>query len=227
MAVAEKVIGANPTTALYTPNRVVHAERQMMSREQVEQALSAVDEREKLILQLAIFAGMRPGELLALQRQDVSDDGSVVKVGRRVYRGILDTPKNGKVRTVAIPPQTASLLGKWMENAVEDQAQAWVFASESRTPLWRDNLLRRYIEPKLKPLGLAWVDFQVMRRTHASLGHAAKVDPKVAAEQRGHGIGVALDVYTHSSIRQKAAAAKRLEDSILKRKVVPVKKGAA
>ena len=51
---------------------------------------------------------------------------------------------------------------------------------------------------------MGWVNFQVMRRTHASLGHKAKVDPKVAADQRGHGIGVALDVYTKSSIEERA-----------------------
>ena len=61
----------------------------------------------------------------------------------------------------------------------------------------------------------AAADTQVMRRTHATLGHQAKVDPKVAADQRGHGIGVALDVYTKSSIEDRAAAAKQLEESVL------------
>ena len=65
-----------------------------------------------------------------------------------------------------------------------------------------------------------------MRRTHASLGHEAKVDPKVAADQRGHGIGVALNVYTQSSIKDRAAAAKRLEKSVFKRDV-PIRKKLA
>ncbi len=63
-------------------------------------------------------------------------------------------------------------------------------------------------------MGLGWVNFQVMRRTHASLGHHAKIDPKVSADQSGHGIGVAIDVYTKSSMKDRAAAAKRLEDSV-------------
>ncbi|HEX8871435.1 MAG TPA: hypothetical protein VF758_01640, partial [Candidatus Acidoferrum sp.] len=50
--------------------------------------------------------------------------------------------------------------------------------------------------------------------THASLGHDADVDPKVSADQRGHGIGVALDVYTKSSMKERAAAAKQLEDAV-------------
>ena len=81
--------------------------------------------------------------------------------------------------------------------------------------MWRDNVWYRYMKPKLEPLGLGWANFQVLRRTHASLGHDAGVDPKVAADQRGHGIGVALDVYTHSSVETRRGAAEKLELSVL------------
>ena len=58
-------------------------------------------------------------------------------------------------------------------------------------------------------------NFQALRRTHASLGHKAGIDPKVSADQRGHGIGVALDVYTKAALSTRAEAAKQLEESIL------------
>jgi hypothetical protein len=35
------------------------------------------------------------------------------------------------------------------------------------------------------------------------------------ADQRGHGIGVALDTYTKSSAEQKAHAAKKLAEKVL------------
>ena len=37
----------------------------------------------------------------------------------------------------------------------------------------------------------------------------------MAADQRGHGIGVALDVYTQSSIEARRAAAEMLANAIL------------
>ena len=37
----------------------------------------------------------------------------------------------------------------------------------------------------------------------------------MSADQRGHGIGVALDVYAHSSIEARRAAADRLEAAVL------------
>ena len=214
MAVSEKVIAVNPTAALYTPKNAKRNESQAMCADQVELALGAVAYREQVILRLAIFAGMRPGELLAIQRENVRPDASVIEIRQRVYRGKFAAPKNGLVRTIAIPPSTATLLRDWMEKAVDQSPETYVFAGETGQPLWRSSLLEDHIRAKLEPIGLGWVNFQVLRRTHASLGHHAKVDPKVSADQRGHGIGVALDVYTKSSMKDRATAAKQLEDSV-------------
>ena len=71
------------------------------------------------------------------------------------------------------------------------------------------------IEPKLKAVGLEWVDFQVMRRTHASLSRKFGIDPKVVADQLGHGLGVNLDVYTKSDLEQRALAVTKLESEVM------------
>jgi hypothetical protein len=49
----------------------------------------------------------------------------------------------------------------------------------------------------------------------------------VAADQRGHGIGVSLDVYTKTDIKQRAAVAKKLENSVLGKKVIRMPKRKA
>jgi len=99
---------------------------------------------------------------------------------------------------------------------VPDNPEAWVFASENpSTPMWRDNVWYRYMKPALEKVGLEWATFQVLRRTHASLGHDEGIDPKVAADQRGHGIGVAIDVYTKAALSRRAEAAERLEKAVL------------
>jgi hypothetical protein len=91
----------------------------------------------------------------------------------------------------------------------------WVFASANPLkPLWRDNVWYRYMKPRLERVGVGWATFQVMRRTHASLGHEAGIDPKVSADQRGHGIGVAIDVYTKAGLGKRAEAAEKLENSV-------------
>jgi hypothetical protein len=42
-----------------------------------------------------------------------------------------------------------------------------------------------------------------MRRTHASLCRQAGIDPKLVADQLGHGLGVNLDVYTVAGLDQR------------------------
>ena len=86
-----------------------------------------------------------------------------------------------------------------------------MFPSERGTFLSRDNFLRRNIQKKLEKVGLGWVNFQVLRRTQASLGHKERVDPKVAADQRGHAIGVAIDTYTESDLESRLEAVTKLE----------------
>jgi integrase len=216
LALAEGHAQRDPTAALYTPKEAAVAPTRAMTGKEAEQHINALDLRERVIDHLAIFVGMRPGEILGLQRRHVSEDCLQVVIEQRLYRGDIDTPKTrSSRRTVPIPSETVRQLQEWME-LVGKKPDAWVFASENPAkPMWRDNVWYRHMKPKLEPLGLGWANFQVLRRTHASLGHDAGIDPKVAADQRGHGIGVALDVYTHSSVETRRGAAEKLERSVL------------
>ena len=72
-----------------------------------------------------------------------------------------------------------------------------------------DGVWYRDMLPTLEPVGLEWATFQVLRRTNASLSRKAKIDDKVSADQRGHGLGVSLEVYSISGVQQKIDVAKR------------------
>ncbi|MDQ2841745.1 MAG: hypothetical protein M3Y72_12035 [Acidobacteriota bacterium] len=91
----------------------------------------------------------------------------------------------------------------------------YLFPTERNTPLSRDNIWSRQMRPKLETIGLEWATFQVLRRTNASLSRKAKIDDKVSADQRGHGPGVSMEVYSHSDLEQKSEAVKRLESEVI------------
>ena len=57
------------------------------------------------------------------------------------------------------------------------------------------------------------------------LGHKAGVDPKVAADQRGHAIGVAIDTYTESDLESRREAVMKLEIALSNRKSDPPVEG--
>jgi len=47
---------------------------------------------------------------------------------------------------------------------------------------------------------------QVLRRTHATAARKIGLDPKVIADQLGHGLGVNLDVCTQTEVETKLDA---------------------
>jgi integrase len=106
-------------------------------------------------------------------------------------------------------------LDKWLAVS-PNGSESWLFPSEKLdTPLSKDNALCRYIRPRLKKVGLDWVNFQVMRGTYSSLMPEMDVDPKVVADLMGHDVNVNLNVYTQTSIETKLEAVDVLESAFV------------
>lgn len=208
------LIDHNPAESLFTPGTPGTGSRQVLNAEQVQEILKLLGQREQLVVRLAIFAGMRPGEIIGLQWKHVKEDH--VEVEQRIYRGRIDRPKTSRSkRLVALSPDTRTAFEHWKKTIYDNNADSWVFPSEKlTTPMGRDNLWRRAIEPQLTPAKLDWATFQVMRRTHASLSRKAGIDPKLVADQLGHGLGVNLDVYTIAGLDQRLQAVNTLEQSL-------------
>jgi integrase len=133
---------------------------------------------------------MRPGEILGLKWEHVNTDS--IEIKQRLYRGAIDTPKTHfSVRSAAISSGLVHEIEEWRSFSPDPTPQSSVFPSENlRTPLLKDNCWRRHMLPKLKAVGLEWANFQVMRRTHASLLNELTGDPKLVADQRGQSVDV-------------------------------------
>jgi integrase len=185
-----------------------------MSFEEVRRLFSALDVRERLIAKLALLAGMRPGEVFGLKWARLEADYADIR--QRVYRGDIDSPKsNRSVRHAALWDGLIMSIDAWRAVSLDTSADAWVFPFEKlTTPLAKDNCWRRHFLPKLEPIGLAWANFQVIRRTHSSLLKELDVDPQVRAEQMGHTVNVNENVYTITSLKRRHEAVNALEKAV-------------
>lgn len=211
LAISDGILERNQAEQLFTPRTVVIPKQPVMTPEQVQHALEVLDVRERAFCRLAIYAGMRPGEIIALRWSDVEGDHALID--DRYYKGEQDKPKNRKARTVALSPAVRRDLSAWKSFAVSEDSL--IFPSENlRTPIKYENLWQREIKPRFERIGLAWADFRCMRRTNATLMRAAGADAKVSADNRGHSLKVSMEEYTHSTAEQKSQAVQKLEDLI-------------
>ncbi len=217
MAQSDGLVEFNPAGSLFTPASKEPAAKRFLNLEQVRTLLAFLKLRERLIFRMAVFEGMRPGEILAVQLGKIEDTSLLVD--QRLYKGTLDTPKGRKgkrtSRVVALSEGTRADLTAWRQFLPTQKADQWLFPTERNTPLCAHNLWNRYLKPQLQEVGLAWANFQVYRRTNAQLSRKALIDDKVAADQRGHSLGVSLEVYAQSDLEQKIAMVRRLESEVI------------
>jgi len=215
LAISEGLIERNPATSLVTPrNHRKGRPKLVLNPAQIAAMLQALEIREQIISRLAILEGMRPSEILGLQRQDLDVDS--VWVRRRMFKSNIDTPKNDRsARRVALSYGTAKLLAEWIDGLASTAEDAWLFPSATlKTPMRRNNLWRRDFIPKLQPIGLEWATFQVMRRSFASLAKQAGVDAHTRSAHMGNSVDVNENEYAVSSFEARLIAVRKLESAV-------------
>ena len=208
LAVAQKIIPANPTNACELP-KVEHQEMQTIPAEQLQAFLDearATGVYEMYYIELA--TGLRRGELLGLKWQDIDWKNGIIKVRRQVARvdgQIVEAPLKTKnsYRAVTISQQAIEVL-KEQKRKTNDQ---YVFPSPNGGPISPDsvnNMLGRVLERA----GIPKVRFHDRRHTFATIALQNGVDIKTVSGMLGHfSAGFTLDTYAHvTTSAQKEAA---------------------
>jgi integrase len=207
----------NPAATLYTPKHCKPARiKKVLTPEDLAAMSRVLEFRERIILRLATFEGMRPGEILGLQRGDLDLSEECLWVRRRVYKGDVDSPKSDRsARQAALSDGTINLLREWLDCMIRTDETAWVFSTaNSKRPLTRDFVWTKKMLPCLKPVGLDWATFQVMRRTHATRSKEAGVDAHTRSAQMGNTVDVNENEYAVSDFKIRREAVRKLEAAL-------------
>lgn len=198
--------------------RVEREEMRAMTPEQIKRLLSAADPDAWLLLTLAVFTGLRRGELLALTWGDVNWQAAQVSVQRSLWKGKFIGPKTkNAIRRVDLAPQVLEALREARPpGTLEAIRGQLVFSSANGTPLSPDNMVKRRFHPALRRAELPHFRFHDLRHTYASLLIAAGEHPKYVQAQLGHAsITTTLDRYGHLLPGAYAHGGERLEQAVL------------
>ena len=154
--------------------------------------------RDAVLVSVLAYAGLRPGEALALRWSDVRD--SVLLVERALALGELQDTKTRRSRTVRILRPLAADLAEWrMASGRPDEASLVFPMRDGR--LWTDTAYRnwrnRVYVPAAESAGIEQPRPYDLRHSLASLLFAEGVNPAEIAEQMGHSLQTLLGTYTH------------------------------
>ena len=172
---------------------------------------------------LAVYLGLRRGELLGLRWADIDLDERTLTVRHTLQRVngdlIFKEPKTrSSRRTVPLPgPCVEALKSHAAKQAAERLAAGtrWidedmVFSTHVGTPFEPDNLSRSWYAVR-KVLGEPAPRFHDMRHTCVSLLLAEGAPPHVVQQIVGHSaIDVTMNIYAHTSLEEKRTALDRL-----------------
>lgn len=203
-----------------TPPQVVQKEMKFWTAEEAKTFLeTAEDSPYYTAFYVAIFTGMRMGELRALKWTDIDWEGSRISIRRRVQfkRGEIviqsgtKTSKHGRV--IEISESVVARLKKHRVAQAKQLLQLggnrdnWVFLSPKGNLLPDITLYKAFIR-LTKKAGLPQIRFHDLRHTHATLLLQQGVHPKIVSERLGHStISMTLDIYSHviPSMQKEAA----------------------
>ena len=154
--------------------------------------------RDATLVSVLAYAGLRPGEALALRWGDVGE--GTLNVERAVSLGAVKATKTGATRSVRLLEPLAADLREFRMASGRPPATALVFPSALGAP-WSEaawgNWTRREWTRALEGAELARARPYDLRHSFASLLlHEGRSVPYVAA-QLGHGAVMTLRVYGH------------------------------
>ena len=191
---------------LRLPERTAIRRKRILEPQDAQRLVFALKPPYDAVVSLALFSGLRKGEIAALRWNDIGP--SHVEVDEAVYCGKLGTPKSRKSRRrVAIGEGLASTLADWLGRARFKAPEDFVFSIRSNSPIQMDNAIARHVKPTCAKLGLPLMGWHDFRHTYTTWGRRAGVNAESMRDQLGHSsVRITLDIYSHIDNREQDAA---------------------
>ena len=195
----------------------------ILSRNEQEKLLQHVKselDHKKLGVIIAIYTGIRLGELCALQWSDIDFETGVLRITKTLQRikntdttieqktkMLITSPKSKKsIREIPLP---VSLLCLLKQVQGEQPTTNFILSSKEKyidTRVYQDNFKQYLKSACVKP-----VKFHALRHTFATRAIENGFDDKSLSELLGHSsVRFTLERYVHSSIDTKRASMERL-----------------
>jgi len=189
---------------------------------ELHRLFSQLDLRERAMIILDALTGIRRSELMGLKWRDVDFIGGRIEIARSIVDQVVGRCKTEASRKpVVMDKHIAQSLMAWRQESMYTGPDDWVWASPHRKgkqPLWLSTIMRYYIQPAAKQVGIHKnIGWHTFRHTFSSLIKSLGVDAKVVQELLRHAsFKTTMDGYTQAFEQPKRQAQKQLADLIMR-----------
>ena len=221
-AMAEKLIVRNPAKGCKLPP-IRPNEMKVLSREDMQKVLIQAKEENYYELFLLEFStGLRLGELMALQWDDVDLVTGELRINKQVNlvgsKLVISEPKTkAAVRTLILPPTVRKVLAEYKTRV----NSRWLFPSPKKDDLpIIPSAVSRRLHTLLEHAGCEQVRFHDLRHTFATNALAYGMDIKTLSTILGHvSSATTLNTYSHVTDEMRQRAAVKIDQGIAKAEV--------
>ena len=202
--------GPNPAAGVELPEKTPVREKHILELGQIPRLLAVLEEPVRTMVYLGLLTGLRIGEILALTWGSVDFAIGQIRVTRGYYRGMMGSPKTkSSRRSVPLPEALRQVFSLMRERAHGEEGL--VFHTGRGTPYNDSSLLHRDLKPAGCKLGMPWLNWHTLRRTHATLFQFAGGSQRDAQAQLGHSkMSTTLEIYTLPMPEQQRAKVEKL-----------------
>jgi integrase len=132
-----------------------------LTGEDLTQIVATTKGQLRLLFALLGGSGLRAGEALGLEIQDISPDASTIVIRQSVWNGQKQAPKtHSALREVDLHPSLAAMLKAF----IGERKSGLLFQTRNGKPLSQSNVVSRCLHPILKALGREKAGFHSFRR---------------------------------------------------------------
>jgi len=218
-AVENNYIVKNPARHVMPPRCKPAGETEALTEQQVRTLFEKTEGRDRLLWQVLLLTGMRPGELYALRKNDLLPAG--IQIDESADQGKPSTTKNQKTRYAPIPQFLREDLERWCASTPGDL----VFPNHVGTMYCRQSDdLQSWIARARTILGLPKFTLRQCRTTFATLFDG---DPKDRQAILGHhSEAFTRKIYQKAIAARQQASVEELAARLTSPKVVEIKKRA-
>lgn len=184
--------------ALEFPEDSVRPEPRFFTAKQVRQIIEAAEEPFRTMFAVLAMTGIRTGELLGLQLDDVDFERKLIFIRRSVWYGRIQTTKSrASTKPLPMPGALSEVLRLYLESWKPNPIRL-LFANQIGRPYSANKVVQRKLWPILDSLKMPRCGLHAFRHTHSSLLIELGAPPTVAQEQLRHSDPrVTLGIYSH------------------------------